>query len=35
MALTVVSLRAGLAALLVLFLPEYRHPDHQPGARPL
>ncbi|QCB45233.1 MFS transporter [Hydrogenophaga sp. PAMC20947] len=35
MALTVVPLCAGLAALLVLFLPEYRHPDHQPGARPL
>lgn len=29
-ALMVVPLCAGLAALLVLFLPEYRHPDHQP-----
>ncbi|MGA8276753.1 MAG: MFS transporter [Rhodanobacteraceae bacterium] len=33
LALTVVPLCAGLAALLVLFLPEYRHPDHRPGAR--
>lgn len=33
MALTVVPLCAGLSALLVLFLPEYRHPEHQPGAR--
>lgn len=33
LALTVVPLCAGLAAVLVLFLPEYRHPDHQPGAR--
>jgi sugar phosphate permease len=33
MALTVVPLCAGLAAVLVLFLPEYRHPDHLPGAR--
>jgi sugar phosphate permease len=33
LALTVVPLCAGLAALLVLFLPEYRHPEHQPGAR--
>lgn len=33
MALTVVPLCAGLAALIVLFLPEYRHPDHRPGAR--
>jgi sugar phosphate permease len=33
MALTVVPLCAGLAAILVLLLPEYRHPEHQPGAR--
>lgn len=33
MALLVVPLCAGLAAALVLLLPEYRHPDHQPGAR--
>lgn len=33
LALTIVPLCAGLAALLVLFLPEYRHPDHRPGAR--
>ena len=33
LALTVVPLCAGLAAVLVLFLPEYRHPEHRPGAR--
>lgn len=33
LALTVVPLCAGLAAALVLFLPEYRHPEHRPGAR--
>ena len=33
LALTVVPMCAGLAAVLVLFLPEYRHPEHQPGAR--
>jgi sugar phosphate permease len=33
LALTVVPLCAGLAAVFVLFLPEYRHPEHQPGAR--
>ena len=32
-ALTTVPVCAGLAALIVLFLPEYRHPDHEPGAR--
>ena len=32
LALMVVPLCAGLAAVLVLFLPEYRHPDHQPHA---
>lgn len=32
-ALTSVPICAGLAALLILTLPEYRHPDHQPGAR--
>ena len=32
-ALTSVPVCAGLAALLALFLPEYRHPDHRPGAR--
>lgn len=32
MALMVVPLCAGLAAVLVLFLPEYRHPDHLPHA---
>jgi sugar phosphate permease len=32
-ALTSVPVCAGLAALLVLTLPEYRHPEHQPGAR--
>jgi len=30
---TSVPICAGLAALLILMLPEYRHPDHQPGAR--
>lgn len=33
LALTVVPLCAGLAAVFVLFLPEYRLPEHQPGAR--
>ncbi len=32
-ALTAVPVCAGLAALLVLTLPEYRHPEHIPGAR--
>lgn len=32
-ALTSVPICAGFAALLVLTLPEYRHPEHQPGAR--
>ncbi len=32
-ALTTIPLCAGLAAVIVLFLPEYRHPDHVPGAR--
>jgi sugar phosphate permease len=32
-ALAVVPLCAALAALLVVFLPEYRHPEHQPGVR--
>jgi sugar phosphate permease len=32
-ALTSVPICAGLAALLVLTLPEYRHPEHRPGAR--
>ncbi len=32
-ALTSVPVCAGLAALLVLTLPEYRHPEHRPGAR--
>ncbi len=32
-ALTSVPICAALAALLVLTLPEYRHPDHLPGAR--
>ena len=32
-ALTSVPTCVVLAALLVLTLPEYRHPDHQPGAR--
>lgn len=32
-ALASVPLCAALAALLVLTLPEYRHPEHQPGAR--
>ena len=32
-ALTSVPICAALAALLVLTLPEYRHPEHQPGAR--
>lgn len=32
-ALTTVPICAGLAALLVLALPEYRHPEHHPGAR--
>ncbi len=33
LALTVVPLCAALAALLILTLPEYRHPEHRPGAR--
>ncbi len=33
LALTSVPVCAGIAALIVLFLPEYRHPDHLPGAR--
>lgn len=32
-ALTTVPVCAALAALLVLTLPEYRHPEHRPGAR--
>ena len=32
-ALTSVPVCAGLAALIILFVPEYRHPEHQPGAR--
>ena len=32
-ALTTMPVCAGLAALIVLFLPEYRHPEHMPGAR--
>jgi len=32
-ALSSVPICAGLAALLVLTLPEYRHPEHRPGAR--
>lgn len=32
-ALTAVPVCAGLAALLVLVLAEYRHPEHVPGAR--
>jgi MFS family permease len=32
-ALTTVPICAALAALLVLMLPEYRHPEHCPGAR--
>lgn len=32
-ALTSVPVCAGLAALLILTLPEYRHPEHRPGAR--
>ena len=32
-ALTSVPICAGLAALLVLTLPEYRHSEHRPGAR--
>ena len=32
-ALTAVPVCAALAALLVLTLPEYRHPEHLPGAR--
>lgn len=32
-ALASVPICAALAALLVLTLPEYRHPEHQPGAR--
>ena len=32
-ALTSVPLCAALAALLILTLPEYRHPEHRPGAR--
>lgn len=33
LALASMPICAGLAALLVLFLPEYRHPMHRPGAR--
>ena len=33
LALATVPACAAIAALLVLFLPEYRHPDHLPGAR--
>ncbi len=32
-ALTTVPVCAALSALLVLTLPEYRHPEHRPGAR--
>jgi MFS family permease len=32
-ALTAVPVCAGLAALIVLAVPEYRHPEHMPGAR--
>jgi sugar phosphate permease len=32
-ALATVPICAGLAALIVLMLPEYRHPEHRPGAR--
>ncbi len=32
-ALTTMPVSVGLAALLILALPEYRHPDHRPGAR--
>jgi MFS family permease len=32
-ALTTMPLCAGAAALIILFLPEYRHAEHQPGAR--
>ena len=32
-ALTSVPICAGLAAWIALFLPEYRHPEHRPGAR--
>ncbi len=32
-ALTSVPVCAAVAALVVLTLPEYRHPEHQPGAR--
>jgi len=32
-ALTSVPICAGIAALIILFLPEYRHPEHRPGAR--
>jgi MFS family permease len=32
-ALTTVPICAALSALIVLFVPEYRHPEHQPGAR--
>ncbi|MEZ5937055.1 MAG: MFS transporter [Hyphomonadaceae bacterium] len=33
LALTTVPACAMIAALIVLFLPEYRHPEHQPGER--
>lgn len=33
LALASVPICAGLAALIVLAVPEYRHPDHAPGAR--
>ncbi|MGA9423114.1 MAG: MFS transporter [Rhodanobacteraceae bacterium] len=32
-ALAAVPAGTALAALIVLFLPEYRHPEHRPGAR--
>ncbi len=32
-ALTTMPACAALGALIVLFIPEYRHPDHAPGAR--
>jgi MFS family permease len=33
LALTTVPACAALAALIILFVPELRHPHHQPGAR--
>ena len=32
-ALTTIPACLGAAVLILLFLPEYRHPDHRPGAR--